>query len=155
MVQQGVNQGAAFAAGGRVDGHARRLVDDDQILVLEEHAERDGLGGRLGRRRRGDLQAVVAGLGLGRGVVQHDAVAADAALAHQRLDAAPGHLGQADGQDLVDAAFRLLGGDRHDADAERFRTVVFRIRDGLRGHASRRRPLRGEDLRSTSTVMLL
>ena len=55
VVQQGVDQGAALVARRRVDHHARRLVDDDQILVLVDDRERQILG--RGRRldRLGNL----------------------------------------------------------------------------------------------------
>ena len=51
--EQRVDEGAVGVAGGGVDDQAGRLVDDDQVLVLEQHVERDLLGHELGRRRTG------------------------------------------------------------------------------------------------------
>ena len=53
MVEQGVDQGAVEIARRGMDDHARRLVDDEQMLVLEDDLERDVLrlvmrGPRLG-----------------------------------------------------------------------------------------------------------
>jgi len=80
VVQQGVDQGAVLAARRRMDGHAGRLVDHDQIGVLEQHGERDRLGRGLRGHRRRDLQAVVAGNGLGGSIRHQSAVTADPAL---------------------------------------------------------------------------
>ena len=66
--QQGVDQRAAGAAGGRVDHHADRLVDDDQLVVLVEDVERDVLGlgiWVLGRRRSEQQSVARLDLGLG------------------------------------------------------------------------------------------
>ena len=120
VVQQGVDEGAAFAPRRRVDRHAGRLVDHDQVLVLEEHAERDGLGLWLGGDRRRDLDAVAAGLGLGGGVGDDRAVAAHPALGKQGLDAGPRELRRQIGQHLVDAGAGVLGAHRDDAHAEGF-----------------------------------
>ena len=66
MMQEGVDQGAGLAAGGRVGGHAGGLVDDDQVGVLVKDGQGDSLGlGRGGDDRRQD-DGVEAGLSLGR-----------------------------------------------------------------------------------------
>ena len=63
MVEQRIDQGAVEIARRRMDDHARRLVDDEQMIVLEDDLERDvlrfvmrrhglGDGDRVGRRRR-------------------------------------------------------------------------------------------------------
>ena len=50
MGDQGVDQGAVRVARRRVDHQARRLVDDDEMGVLVDHLERQGLAvGRAGR----------------------------------------------------------------------------------------------------------
>ena len=49
MVEQGVHQRAVKIAGGRMDDQACRLVDDDQVFVLEHDAKRNVL--RLAPRR--------------------------------------------------------------------------------------------------------
>ena len=51
VVEQGVDQRAVGVARGRVDDHARRLVDDDDVGVLVDDVERQGLRLRRGRRR--------------------------------------------------------------------------------------------------------
>ncbi len=61
--QQGVDQSAAMVAGTRVHHQAHRLVDHQQVLVLEQHVQRDVL--RLG-----------VGLGLEHHVEGHDLAAA-------------------------------------------------------------------------------
>ncbi len=53
MTQQGVHQGAAEVSGSRMHHEARRLVDDDQVFVLEDDGQRDvfRLRRRVDRRR--------------------------------------------------------------------------------------------------------
>ena len=48
MSEQRVDQGAVGIARRRVDHHAGRLVDDDQVCILEADIERDRLRCRLG-----------------------------------------------------------------------------------------------------------
>src|SRR5216684_3628341 len=43
MREQRINQGALLVARSRMDDHSGRLVDDDQVLVLEADVERDRL----------------------------------------------------------------------------------------------------------------
>ena len=57
---------AVVAARSRMHGHARRLVQHDQLVVLVEHAQRDRLRFRLGRLGRGQLDLVGARRRLGR-----------------------------------------------------------------------------------------
>jgi hypothetical protein len=52
MVQQRVHQGAVGVAGRRVDHQARGLVDDQQVGVLVQHGQRQGLGAGLGIGKR-------------------------------------------------------------------------------------------------------
>ena len=58
MVEQGVDQGAVEIARRRVDDHPGRLVDDQQMLVLEDDLERDVLRLVMRRRRRRDRDLV-------------------------------------------------------------------------------------------------
>ena len=62
MVQQGIHQCACRVAGGRVYDHSCGLVDDDQIGILVENGDRQGLGPwfRLGRFRNFDGDALAA-----------------------------------------------------------------------------------------------
>ena len=57
MVEQGVDQSAVEIAGGGMDDHPGRLVDDEQMLVLEDDLERDilRLVMRGPRLRNGDF----------------------------------------------------------------------------------------------------
>ena len=51
-------------AGRRMDDEARRLVEGEEMLVLEQHGERHLLGRHLaplGERRQGDLDLVAQG----------------------------------------------------------------------------------------------
>lgn len=43
MTEQGILQGPIAMSGGRMDHQPRRLVDDQDLLVLEEDIQRDGL----------------------------------------------------------------------------------------------------------------
>ena len=69
-----------------------RLVDDDQVLVLEQHGERDVLGRGLGGDHRGNLDAVQPGVGLGRVIADRGAVAPDQTAGHQRLQPCAGEV---------------------------------------------------------------
>ncbi len=60
MMEQGVDQRAIPAAGRRMDGHAGRLVDDDEVFVLEQDIERDVFRLRHGGHRGGQRQSVDA-----------------------------------------------------------------------------------------------
>jgi hypothetical protein len=51
MVKQRIDQSPVEIAGGGMDDQPRRLVDDEQVLVLEEDGQRDVL--RFVMRRRG------------------------------------------------------------------------------------------------------
>ena len=52
MGDQGVDQRAVGIAGGRMHDEARRLVDDDEVLVLVDDLQRDVLALRHCRRGR-------------------------------------------------------------------------------------------------------
>ncbi len=52
MGDQRIDQRAGGVAGGRVHHEARRLVDDDELVVLVDDVERDRFALRLRRLRR-------------------------------------------------------------------------------------------------------
>ena len=82
---------------GRMHDHARRLVDDHDRVVLEQHVERDGLGLRpLGRGRHVDLDSLArrhAVRRLLRNAIDRDGVLVDAAL-DSRPTGCANHRGQ-------------------------------------------------------------
>ena len=51
MSNQGVDQSAGPVSGGWMHHQTLRLVDDNNVGVLVDHVERNGFGGRFGRRR--------------------------------------------------------------------------------------------------------
>ncbi len=53
MMDEGIDQRAVLIAGGGVHDHASGLVDDDQMLVLIEDVQRNGLGLGFGLDRFG------------------------------------------------------------------------------------------------------
>ena len=90
-MKERVHEGAASMSHGRMDHHPRGLRDHRQVLVLEDHLERNRLGNeRLGRAARtDDLDAIPfadpAGRA-GRRVVQPDVPAVDCAAYMDFLD---------------------------------------------------------------------
>ena len=106
MVDQGVDQRAGPIAGRRVDDQAGRLVDHDQLVVLEEDVQCDRLTHRCGgfgwRQLDGDRFASgqpAAGLG------HRPAADPDRSAAYQRLNAASRKaFAEGAGQPLVEAA---------------------------------------------------
>ncbi len=59
MGDQRVDQRARRIAGAGMHHESGRLVDDDELVVLIDDIERDGLGARLGRggRRHGQARS--------------------------------------------------------------------------------------------------
>ena len=55
MVQEGIDECAVRVSRRWVNDHARRLVDHDQVDVVVQDIDREGLGTRLGRHRGRDL----------------------------------------------------------------------------------------------------
>src|SRR5580704_12826576 len=51
MSNQGVDESAGPVSGGRMHHQALGLVDNNNVGVLVNHVERNGFGGRFGRRR--------------------------------------------------------------------------------------------------------
>ena len=90
------------------------FVDDDDVVILVNHVERNGLGRGLGRLRRrhvdGDrgagIDAVVR-------IADRAAVERDGAGLDQRLEPRPRQLGEMAGEHAVEPLAGLLGGD-HD-----------------------------------------
>ena len=95
MRQERVDERPLRVAGRRMHDHPRRLVDDDQVRVLEADVERDRLRLRLGgfgfRQEHGDDRA---GSGARCRVAQHPAAAFDAPVEDQLLQAAARQLRQ-------------------------------------------------------------
>ena len=58
VMEQRVDQRAAAMAGRRMDDHSGRLVEHDEVAVLEDDQERQRLGLRHGRGRRGNVDRV-------------------------------------------------------------------------------------------------
>ena len=102
VVDKGVDQGPRLAARRRVGRHPGRLVDDDQMGVLEEHGERDILRLRVRRQDVGRDQPVDARMGFCRGVGHGRALARYRALQHQCLHPGPRHIRQGVGQGAVE-----------------------------------------------------
>ena len=93
MIQQGVDKSTAPIARCRMDHHACRLVDDDQVLVLIQDFQRDVLRLRLGIVGFGHLQhddviGLEAVIGFRTGLV----IASDRTLVDQCLDAGARHM---------------------------------------------------------------
>ena len=57
MVQQRIHQRPVAVAGGRVDDEPGGLVDDEEMLVLEDHPERNVLSDIVGGLGIGDGEA--------------------------------------------------------------------------------------------------
>ncbi len=55
MVEQGVSEGAAGVARGGVGDHACRFVDSNDVLILIEDIQGNGLGNQV--KLRGELEA--------------------------------------------------------------------------------------------------
>ena len=90
-MEQGVDQRVVLVAGCRMHHQPRRLVQNQQEIVLEQNVERDFLGLRFGGPRFGPVHFdLFARVGVMRGL-DGLAVDADVALLNQPLDAAARH----------------------------------------------------------------
>ena len=102
VVQQGVHERAARMPGPGMDDHPRRLVEDNDIRVFEDDAQRQCL--RL-RRRRTQLRDVddeaLAGADGGAGTHRAARRGGDVAFLDEPLDLRPRLAGQNRGQELV------------------------------------------------------
>ncbi|KAK0342582.1 hypothetical protein LTR94_021753 [Friedmanniomyces endolithicus] len=101
--QQRIDQGAVGRARRRVGGHARRLVDHDQVRILIEDRKRQDLGLRSGGGDGRQIDPVEARLGLGRAAGQDDPVTAHRPLGQQGLETRARQVGKGLGQGLVQA----------------------------------------------------
>ena len=94
VVKQGVDQGAVGVAGGGVDHQPHGLVDDDDVLVLEDHVQGNVLGLCLQRHRvwdhHGDLVPDLQPLVLFQGL----ALQVHPPLLHELLGGGAGQLRQ-------------------------------------------------------------
>jgi hypothetical protein len=118
VVEQRVDQRAVGVAGRRVDDQAGRLVDDDEVLVLEEDRQRDVLGDRAGRRGRRDRDLDdVAEAELGPRLRRRDAADRDVAVVDQPADLRAGQRVVAPGQGLGEERVEP-GADGRDLEAE-------------------------------------
>jgi hypothetical protein len=90
VMQQRIDQRSVEIAGGGVNHKARRLVDDNQVIVLVDHDERNILGLRLGGNGCGHRDSPrLAASELERGLAGRLAAQRYASVRHQRLDALP------------------------------------------------------------------
>ncbi len=112
MREQRIDERALPVAGGRMDHHPGRLVDDDQMLVLEADVERDRLcrRGRVVRLGQHDDNPAPRAGALCR-VAQQLAVAGDLAGEDQLLEAGARQLRQLPLQGAVEAHAAILGRD--------------------------------------------
>ena len=127
MGDQGVDQCSGLVARGGVHDKSLRLVDDDEVLVLVDDVERNGLAFRLGRpcRRhvdcdripRGDMICGVANRGRVARSLCHRAMSGsrfsdeDLARENERFQPRSRQLGAVNREDAVQARRSLVAGD--------------------------------------------
>ena len=148
MGQQRVDQRVLPVARGRVDDESRRLVDDDDRIVLIHDIERDLLRPRLGRHRRGNRDVVeIPRFDPPGGVGYRRPAARNMAVLDQRLEAGPGDRGAIRRQQPVQAHSALAGpgGDTEISPARgrsrnRAGIAIFHRRRGWTGTCRRSRP---------------
>jgi len=104
-----VDERAARIPCSGVDGHAGRLVNDDEVVVFVEDLERDGFGFRFERSARLRLDSdTVASFdlltGLGRLVVDQD----EAGI-NEFLDAGAREFGGMSGDETIKAGAGIIG----------------------------------------------
>ena len=105
MGDERIDEGAGFMARRRVDHEAGRLVDDDEVLVLENDRERNVLALRLGGGGLGHVDRDgLANLHLGAGVRDGLALHLHMAGLHQRLDARARQAVAGEGEEFVEPA---------------------------------------------------
>lgn len=114
MVEEGVDEGAIWISGGRVDDEADRLVDDDVLVVFVDDIKGDVLREDLGALGlwNADRDEIPFGdrlLGPGGGVVEEDVLRFE-----KRLDARPREVGELRREKNVQTLAKLvLDGDTH------------------------------------------
>ena len=141
MGDQRVDQRAVSLAGGGMDDQAGRLVDDEQVLVLEEDVERQcpRRAASFGRRRRLDLDLRAVGR-VARGIAYRDAVDLDMTRLDQRLEpgarqreaALAGRLAEEAVEPLADVARRCRKGEALGRHRQRRRRARLRRACGRR-----------------------
>jgi hypothetical protein len=110
MVQQAIDQRTCIMARRRMDDKTRRLVDDNQICILENDGERHGLGHRLGRFWRWDQERKrITGSQLQRRIVATFRIDRDKARFHQSFEPRARQIRCQQRQNLVEALSGLLG----------------------------------------------
>ena len=103
MGEQRVDQGAVGVARRRVDDHAGRLDQDDQVLVLEQDLELRGLGLRARAARPWHVEnEALARFDPAAGLVYQPFALVQVAFAHQGLQARARELRQPAGQEQVE-----------------------------------------------------
>jgi hypothetical protein len=114
MGDQRIDQGAGPIAGGGMNDEVAGFVDHDDVVVFVNHAERNGLGGGLGRLRRRHVDRDGgAGIDPIIGIADRVAVERDGAGLDQRFEPRPGQLGDMAGEHAVKPLAGLRRGD-HD-----------------------------------------
>jgi hypothetical protein len=118
MGQQRVHQGAARVARGGVDYHARRLVQHQEMLVLEHDIERARLGLRQRRSRDGQVHRIaLPGFDPARALGYHRVVPPDLAGFDQILKTRSRQLRQTARQELIEALAGIVRAGRRGQDA--------------------------------------
>ena len=99
-----------------VNYHACRLVDDDQMLILEDNIKRDILRDGQSLFRHGNIYAKqLAWFDRARWAVYRGActVKRDLTILDKRLQARPGHVGQRKCKQFIQTDARLVGINRY------------------------------------------
>ena len=110
MGDQRVDQGAGPISGRGMNDEVAGFVDDDDVVVLVNHAQRDGLGGGFCRLRRRHVDGDRgAGIDPVIGIADRVALEGDGAGLDQRFEPRPGQFGDMAGEHTVKpfAGFRL------------------------------------------------
>ena len=142
MVKQGVDERAGLAARGGMGGHAGRLVDHDEVLILEQDGQWNILGLRVGGDGRRHEDAVLARSGRSGAGRQDVAVEGDGPCRNQRLKPGARDVGQGITERLVQPGMAGVEPDLKHGGAVQ---VVVRVGGGHghgRGDLSMRRDVR-------------
>ncbi len=125
-----VDERVVAVAAGRMDDEVRRLVEDDEQVVLVEDLQRDLGDAVRGLRRRRERQAdFLAELDAVR-AIEADSAGGDLALGDQFLHLRPRAPVQAHLQELVEAHPGLVGVDVEDLRLLRHDQLVGRLAEG-------------------------
>jgi hypothetical protein len=116
MAQQGVDKGTVWVSRCGMDNHARRLVDDDQMCILEADIERDWLRGggcRMLNLRENYDEILVVSDTL-RGVAKRCSVLGDPAAFDQPFEPCPRQLREMEREHAIQAlpSVGFAGADR-------------------------------------------